>query len=31
VPGDFKTHLPRMFRAIDFALDKYNKKLAEAP
>lgn len=29
VPGDFKTHLSRLLRAIDTAYDKYNRKVAE--
>lgn len=29
VPGDFKTHLSRLLRAIDTAYDKYNRKIAE--
>ena len=29
VPGDFKTHLSRLLRAMDTAYDKYNKKIAE--
>ena len=29
VPGDFKTHLGRLLRAIDTAYDKYNRKIAE--
>lgn len=29
VPGDFKTHLPRLLRAMDTAYEKYNKKIAE--
>jgi hypothetical protein len=29
VPGDFKTHLPRLLRAMDTAYEKYNKKLTE--
>jgi hypothetical protein len=29
VPGDFKTHLNRLLRAIDTAYDKYNRKIAE--
>ena len=29
VPGDYKTHLPRLLRAMDTAYEKYNKKIAE--
>jgi hypothetical protein len=29
VPGDFKTTVTRLFRAIDSAYDKYNAKIAE--
>ncbi|MBL8341644.1 MAG: hypothetical protein JNL30_09260 [Rubrivivax sp.] len=29
VPGDFKTHLPRLLRAMDTAYEKYNKKIAD--
>jgi hypothetical protein len=29
VPGDFKTHLSRLLRAIDTAYDKYQRKIAE--
>ena len=29
VPGDFKTHLTRLLRAMDTAYEKYNKKLSE--
>ena len=29
VPGDFKTHLSRLLRAIDTAYDKYNRKVSE--
>ena len=29
VPGDFKTHMSRLLRAIDTAYEKYNKKIAE--
>jgi hypothetical protein len=29
VPGDFKTHLSRLLRAMDTAYEKYNKKIAE--
>jgi hypothetical protein len=28
VPGDFKTHLSRLLRAIDTAYDKYNRKVS---
>lgn len=27
VPGDFKTHLPRLFRALDNAYEKYTTKV----
>ena len=30
VPGDFKTHLSRLLRAMDTAYDKYRRKVAEA-
>ena len=29
VPGDFKTHLTRLLRAMDTAYDKYNRKITE--
>lgn len=29
VPGDFKTHLTRLLRAMDTAYEKYNRKIAE--
>jgi hypothetical protein len=29
VPGDFKTHMSRLLRAMDTAYEKYNKKIAE--
>ena len=29
VPGDFKTHLSRLLRALDTAYDKYNRKVQE--
>ena len=31
VPGDFKTHFPRIMRLFDTAYDKYSKKMAETP
>jgi hypothetical protein len=31
VPGDFKTTLNRLLRAMDNAYDKYTKKVAATP